>query len=89
MLSKQACIVNALGLHARAAAQIAGIARKAESAVHAIKNNQKADASSIIDILTLNCPQGSVLTFEIENPSDRNILDALIVLVENGFGENC
>ena len=86
-LSKQVYIVNALGLHARAAAQIAGIVQESRSAVNIINNNLKADASSIIDILTLNSPQGTVLTFEIENPSDHNILDALVTLVENGFGE--
>jgi len=86
-LSKQVRIGNTLGLHARAAAQIAGIVQEAQSVVHIINKNLKADASSIIDILTLNGLQGSMLTFEIENPSDQNILDALVNLVENGFGE--
>jgi len=86
-LSKQVYIVNTLGLHAHAAAQIACIAQKSRSSVHIINHDLKVDASSIIDILTLNCPQGSMLTFEIEKPSDQNILDALITLVENGFGE--
>jgi len=88
-LSKQVCIVNPLGLHARAAVQIAGIAKKSRSSVHIIHDDLKADASSIIDILTLNGMQGAMLTFEIENLSDRNILDALVTLVENGFGEEC
>ena len=86
-LSKQVCIVNTFGLHARAAVQIAGIAQKARFVVHISNHNLKADASSIIDILTLNGLQGSMLTFEIQNPSDLNILDALVNLVENGFGE--
>ena len=86
-LSKQVRIVNTWGLHARAATQIAGIAQKARSVVYIINNKLKADASSIIDILTLNGLQGSMLTFEIENPSDLNILNALVTLVENGFGE--
>ncbi len=86
-LSKQVCVVNTLGLHARPAVQIAGIAQKARSVVHVINNDVKADASSIIDILTLNGLQGSMLTFEIENPSDQKILNTLVTLVENGFGE--
>ncbi len=86
-LSKQVRIVNTLGLHTRAAVQIANIVQEARYAVHIISNNLKADASSIFDILTLNSPQRSVLTFEIDNPSDQNILDALVTLVENGFGE--
>ncbi len=86
-LSKRVRIVNTLGLHARAAAQIAQIARKAQFGVTVAKNDLKADASSIIDILTLNGSKGSTLTFEIERPSDHKILDELVVLVENGFGE--
>ncbi len=86
-LSKRVRVVNTLGLHARAAAQIAQIARKAQFGVTVSKNKLKADASSIIDILTLNGSKGSTLTFEIEKPSDRNILDDLVALVENGFGE--
>lgn len=86
-LSKRVYIVNALGLHARAAGQIAALARKARYKVKLSKNRRTADASSIIDILTLNGTQGSVLKLEVEEPSDQNILDDIATLIENGFGE--
>jgi len=81
-------IVNELGLHARAAAQVAAIATKAESSVWLISNGKKVDASSVIDILTLACIKGSTIGFEIEHQADISLLKQLIELVENGFGES-
>lgn len=86
-LSRQVTIVNELGLHARSAAQIAAVAREAESGVWIDHAGESADATSIIDILTLACTQGTSLTLRIESPSDMNILDRLVELVRNGFGE--
>jgi phosphocarrier protein len=47
----------------------------------------KADASSVIDLLTLACEKGSKITLKIDDPSDLEILNELVRLVESGFGE--
>ncbi len=86
-LSKHITITNELGLHARPAAMIAEMASKAESNVWLIKNDQYVDASSIIDILSLACLQGSSITLQIEDPVDAEILDQLHKLFKSGFGE--
>ena len=86
-LSRQVAIVNELGLHARSAAQIAALANRSTASVWIQKGNEKADASSIMDILTLACEKGSKITISIENKADFNILEAIIELVEGGFGE--
>jgi phosphocarrier protein len=52
-----------------------------------IKDGKKVDASSIIDILTLVCPKGSIITIKIDDHSDTGILNDLIQLIESGFGE--
>lgn len=52
-----------------------------------IKNKDKADASRIIDILSLAAIKDSKLTLLIEDPSDIDILNDLAQLIENGFGE--
>jgi phosphotransferase system HPr (HPr) family protein len=74
-------------LHARSAAQIAALANRSTASVWIQKGNEKADASSIMDILTLACEKGSKITISIENKADFNILEAIIELVEGGFGE--
>jgi len=87
ILSKNAIIINELGLHARSAAKIAELAQNAESTVWLIRNKEKADASSILDVLTLACPKGSKITLKVDSPSDINILNNIVELIEKGFEE--
>jgi phosphocarrier protein HPr len=86
-LSRTVQIVNSLGLHARAAARLAAVAGRAGGPVWLIRATERVDATSIIDILTLACPPGSVLTIEVHRLEDRPILEELAELVGNGFGE--
>jgi phosphocarrier protein len=86
-LSRCVTITNDLGLHARSAAKIAKLVQNVTSNVWIIKDDRKVDASSIIDILTLVCPKGSIITIEIDNQSDTGILNDLVQLIESGFGE--
>lgn len=80
-------IKNELGLHARSAAQIAGIAQNSIANVWIQKDAEKADASSILDILTLACTKGTKITIIIEDLADIQILKAIVDLVDSGFGE--
>jgi len=86
-LSREVVIVNELGLHARSAARIAELAQNSRAAVWVQKDAEKADASSIVDILTLACEKGSKITLIIEDKADRQILEDIVNLIENGFGE--
>ncbi len=86
-LSRTTTISNELGLHARSAARIVEIAGNAAANIWLVKDDQKADASSIVDILTLACEKGTRIRFIIENPADTDILNALVDLVDSGFGE--
>lgn len=84
---KRVTITNDLGLHARSAVQIAKLARNVKSKMWIIKDGEKVDAASIIDILTLACPKGSKITLKIDDPSDLDILNDIAKLIERGFGE--
>ncbi|RLB99042.1 MAG: HPr family phosphocarrier protein [Deltaproteobacteria bacterium] len=85
--SKDVTVVNDLGLHARSAAKIAEIARDAVSKIWLQKNEERVDAGSILDILTLACGKGSKLTIVINDRSDMKTLNRIVELVKNGFGE--
>jgi phosphocarrier protein HPr len=87
MISKEAVITNELGLHARSAAQIAKLAARARHGVWLAKGKERASASSIMDLIALECPIGTKIAVIIDNPSDRDILYAISELIENGFGE--
>ena len=86
-VSKNVVIVNELGLHARSAAKIAQLAQAATAGVWLEMDGEQADATSIIDLLSLGCPQGTTVTVTIKDGHDTNILDALVDLIKNGFGE--
>lgn len=86
-MKREIKIVNELGLHARAAARIATLAQNTKATIWLIKDGEKADAASIIDILTLSCPKGSAIALEGEDEGDIQILDEIVALIEDGFGE--
>ena len=86
-LCRDVIIVNALGLHARSATKIAKKAKNSKSKIWIIKDGARADASSIVDILTLACEQGSEITIKIDDKLDHEILNDLVKLVESGVEE--
>lgn len=84
---REATIVNELGLHARSASKIVALADKAAHGVWLLADEEEVDATSTLDILALNRPKGSKLIIRIEDPADQPILNAIVQLIEDGFGE--
>ena len=85
--SRTLTITNELGLHARSAAKLAKLAESAVGGVWLIKNGSTADATSMLDILTLACPKGSEVTVRIDDETDMEILERIAALIRSGFGE--
>jgi len=86
-MKKTMIISNEAGLHTRAALQIVEVAQKASHGVWVSKEEQRADATSVIDLLTLYCPKGSEVTLEIDHSHDNHIFHEIVSRIENGFGE--
>lgn len=78
---------NKLGLHARSAAAIVKVAQQFESKISLEHKGQTVDGDSILDILTLACPYGGVLTIKAEGIDAPAAISELEKLVENKFGE--
>ena len=85
--NKKIIIMNEFGLHARPAAMIAKLAQKARSSIWIIKDGNKVDASSIIDILSLACVKGTEIILQIENADDIEVIHDIVDLIENGAGD--
>jgi phosphocarrier protein HPr len=85
--TREVTVVNDLGIHARPAAKIAALAGKAASNVWLIKNGEKVDASSVIDILSLCSTKGTRLILQVERPEDKTILKQIVDLFAQGFKE--
>jgi phosphocarrier protein len=87
VLTRDVTIVNELGLHARSAVKLACIAKAARGGVWVLRAAERADATSVMEVLTLACEKGSILTLAVDDPQDAPVLDALANLVESGFEE--
>lgn len=87
VLWRQLKILNMLGLHARSAGKIAIIANRAKSNVWISRENEQADATSIIDLISLNCSKGTKIILSIDDPADIDILNSITELINNRFGE--
>jgi phosphocarrier protein len=86
-LSRCVVVANDLGLHARSAAKIAELAKAAEAEVWLEKDGERANAASIIDMLSLACQKGTEIKLIISDKSDLGVLDEIAGLIACGFGE--
>jgi phosphocarrier protein HPr len=80
-------IVNQLGLHARAAARFVHLATRFDSHIRVGRNSKVMDGKSIMGILLLAAARGTTLTLMADGPDEVAAIDALVQLVESGFGE--
>lgn len=87
-LSRTVTINNPQGLHARPAQLFAELAARFNARIEVIKDNQPADAKSILSILTLGATQGTSLRIDATGKDAEEALDALARLVANGFAED-
>lgn len=89
MLKGKVLIINRLGLHARAAAQLVRLASGFQSKIKLIRtdNSVIADAKSILSVLTLAASKGVELEIEIEGEDKQNAFEAIQEIFRNGFGE--
>jgi phosphocarrier protein HPr len=80
-------ITNRLGIHARVAAKIVEMANRFQAEVFLEKDGIEVNGRSILEILTLYCPQGSRLTIRVEGVDAGDAIAAFAGLIEAKFGE--
>ena len=86
-LTREITILNRQGMHARPAMQLVETSSRFASAIRIHRDNQHVDAKSIMQVMTLEAVEGTVLTFEAEGPDAADALDALDELVKTKFDE--
>ena len=89
MLESSIKVVNQLGLHARAAAQLVRLASSFKSRItlKRIDNQVVADAKSILSVLTLAASKRTQLELEVEGEDEQEALQAIKEIFVKGFGE--
>jgi phosphocarrier protein len=89
MLEDKVLIVNQLGLHARAAAQLVHLANGFKSNIRLQRSDNRgvADAKSILSVLTLAATRGTELLVTVEGPDEKATMAAIKGIFQKGFGE--
>lgn len=91
MYEKTVVIVNEAGLHARPAAVFVGESKKFKSKI-SIRNmsvdpSREGNAKSMLNVLTLMLTKGSEMRLVAEGEDEREAVDTLVRLIQNGCGE--
>ncbi|NJC87915.1 MAG: HPr family phosphocarrier protein [Desulfuromonas sp.] len=80
-------LVNRLGLHARAAAQLVQTANRFKSDVMVAKDGEEVNGKSIMGLLMLAAPVGSLLRVTVSGDDAAEAMQAIGALINDGFGE--
>ena len=88
MQTKEVEIINKLGLHARASAKITQLAGNYQSEVWLSRNKLRVNAKSIMGVMMLAANKGSKINIETIGPDETEAMLALVILIENYFGED-
>ncbi len=81
-------IVNALGLHARAAAQLVKAANRYKCEVFVTCEGQRVNGKSIMGVLMLAAAKGMIIQLECRGADAQTCLDELAKLIADKFGES-
>ena len=87
MITKEVNIPNSLGLHARPAMQLVDLANRYEAKIEIVKGEQKVDAKSIMQVMTLAATQGTRLRLSGAGADAEQALEAMAKLIAEKFHE--
>jgi phosphocarrier protein len=87
MITRTTYVVNRLGLHARPSAQLVSATSKFQSEVFITRQDLRINAKSIMGVMMLAAEKGSELLIEADGPDEQAAVEAVVQLIESGFGE--
>jgi len=87
MMRLEITIHNETGLHARPAKTLVNLVKKYKSDVAIWHGEKKANAKSLISVLTLGASKGSRLKFEVSGEDEEAALAEIEAAIRSGLGE--
>ena len=87
-LTSECEIVNAKGLHVRAATVLAQVATSYTSNIIIEHGGERANAKSVMHLLLLTAPLGAKISVLTDGEDAAEALKAVEELIANGFGES-
>lgn len=85
MTRREVTVVNALGLHARAAARFVHAASRFSSQIRVSRGGRTMDGKSILGLLLLAAGRGTLIEITADGPDEEQAADALAALAARGF----
>jgi phosphotransferase system HPr (HPr) family protein len=86
-VEKELWVENRLGLHARPAAKIATAAQQFDADITLEKDGLVVHARDLLDVLALDCPQGTRLVLRARGPQAREAATSITALFVRKFEE--
>ncbi|MFM7083389.1 MAG: HPr family phosphocarrier protein [Hyphomicrobium sp.] len=80
-------IVNRKGLHARASAKFVKCAENFKAKITVCRDGVSVGGTSIMGLMMLAAGPGAKLHIKCDGPEAPEALEAIVALVETGFGE--
>lgn len=80
-------IINKLGLHARASSKFTQTASQFQSEVWVTKDGNRINGKSIMGLMMLAAAKGSFIELETEGSDEVAMMQALVELINDYFGE--
>ena len=86
-VEKELWVENRLGLHARPVAKIATAAQQFDADLTLEKDGLVVNARDLLDVLSLDCPQGTRLVLRARGPQAREAATSITSLFARKFEE--
>jgi len=87
MVTQDILIINRLGLHARAAAQLVRMANEYPCDIRLSKDGQNSDAKSVMEVLMLGATIGTTLKLSADGEKEYEALKSIAELFAARFNE--
>jgi len=87
MIDTDICIINKLGLHARATAKLIGLTSTFRSSIRLTKGSKTVDAKNMMGVLMLGAGKGTTLRLQIEGDDADEAYKAIVDLFNRYFDE--
>jgi phosphocarrier protein len=86
-LTRKIEIVNKKGLHARASAKFVQCVEQFDADVKVTRGNETVGGTSIMGLMMLAASPGTTITVQTMGNQATEVMDAIVALVSNRFGE--
>ena len=87
MFSKDIVVTNEVGLYARPATFFIQKANEFKSGIWVEKDERRVNAKSLLGVLSLGIVKGTTITLIADGSDEKEAVEALAELINNGFGE--